>query len=227
MRLQGLSNNLPRMPRWLSVLLGFVCPVVVFACNDDVEQEVPQDVCYSGTQWIGGRRGSPHMYPGRDCVGCHLENDGPQLMLGGTVYAYIEGDLAPKTPATQSGEDCFGEKDVNVQVTGADGQLFDLTTNEAGNFFVEGNPEDLVKPFRVKILWDSVAGAEKTTVMGTTPSYGGCAHCHTVGLEPYPPRPMMGMPPTVVPADEVVSPAGSKIGLPGNFVDIFGLSPAP
>ncbi|HKO91394.1 MAG TPA: hypothetical protein VJU61_09590, partial [Polyangiaceae bacterium] len=60
------------MPRWLCLFLGLVCPAVVFACNDDVEQDVAQDVCWSGTQWIGGRRGSPHMYPGRDCVGCHL-----------------------------------------------------------------------------------------------------------------------------------------------------------
>jgi hypothetical protein len=215
------------MPRGLSLLLVFVCPTLVFACNDDVEQAVPEDVCYSGTQWIGGRRGSPHMYPGRDCVGCHIENDGPQLMLGGTVYAYTEGDLAPTTTVTQSGEDCFGEPGVNVQVTGFDGQLFDLTTNEAGNFFVEGNPEDLVKPFRVQIKWEAVDGLVRTTPMGTQPSYGGCAKCHTPGVALYPPRPMMGMPPTVVPADEVVQPANSKIGLPGNFVDIFGRAPAP
>ena len=214
------------MPRGLSLLLVFVCPTLVFACNDDVEQEVPQDVCYSGTQWIGGRRGSAHMYPGRDCVGCHIENDGPQLMLGGTVYAYVEGDLA-KVGVTQSGEDCFGEPGVNVLVTDSDGQVFDLTTNEAGNFFVEGNPEDFRKTFSVALKWADIDGAPQNTVMGTRPSYGGCAKCHTPGVERYPAPPMMGMPPTMVPADQIISPAGSKIGLPGNFVDIFGQVPAP
>jgi hypothetical protein len=163
------------------------------------------------------------MFPGRDCVGCHLENDGPQLMLGGTVYPYIEGDLA-KTGVTQSGEDCFGQAGVNVQITGSDGQLFDLTTNAAGNFFVEGNPEDLGKPFNVVLNWDALNGQPKVTVMGTRPSYGGCAQCHTPGVTAFP------MPPTMrdeVSADQIVSPAGSKIGLPGNLVDIVGALPTP
>jgi hypothetical protein len=198
------------MPRWLSVLIVFVCPAVVFACNDDVEQEVPQDVCVTGTQWIGGRRGSPHMFPGRDCVGCHLENDGPQLMLGGTVYPYVESELATSGLPPQSGEDCFGVPDVNVQVTGADGQLFDLTTNRAGNFFVEGKPEDLVKPFKVVLNWTDTAGNVKQTPMGTPPSYGGCAHCHTLGVTAY--TPMEGES-----KDKQVIDPRSKIGLVGNL----------
>jgi hypothetical protein len=212
------------MPRWLSVLLGFVCPVVVFACNDDLVQEVGQDVCFSGKQWIGGRRGSPTMYPGRDCVGCHLENDGPQLMLGGTVYPYTTGDLmripssiTGEVPSVQTGEDCFGEPGQNIVITGADGQAFDLITNEAGNFFVEGNPEDLVKPFSAVLNWTSKTGnVQATPMLATFPSYGGCARCHTVGAMVYPPP---GSPPDFeYSLDEKVSPPGSAIGMPGYLV---------
>jgi len=197
------------MPRWLSVLLVFVCPAIVVACNDDVEQDVPQDVCVSGKQWIGGRRGSPHMFPGRDCVGCHLENDGPQLMLGGTVYPYVENELAGEGLA-QTGEDCFGVAGVNVQVTGGDGQLFDLFSNEAGNFFVEGNPEELQKPFKVVLKWKNVDGNDQTTPMFTQPSYGGCAQCHTLGVTAYTPMEDESK-------DKQVIDVKSKIGLPGNL----------
>ena len=176
------------MPRWLSVLLVFVCPAVVFACNDDVEQEVAQDVCWSEKQWIGGRRGSPEMFPGRDCVGCHLENDGPQLVLGGTVYPYVLGN-AELLNTLQTGEDCFGIEGQVVHIEGADGQVFEVTTNRAGNFFVEGSPADLVKPFTAYIDWiDPTTGnMQHTAMVRAFPSYGGCARCHTPGTQYYPP----------------------------------------
>jgi len=164
------------------------------------------------------------MYPGRDCVGCHIENDGPQLMLGGTIYPYVETDLrqipSPVTgeaPAVQTGEDCFGEPDQNIVITGADGQVFDLITNEAGNFFVEGNPEDLVKPFSAVLNWTAKNGNKQTTRMAATfPSYGGCARCHSVDAEAYPPA---GTPPGFeYPLDQRVIALGSAIGMPGYLI---------
>src|SRR6185295_16064950 len=144
--LQDVSNNLPGMPRWYLFLSTIVLPAVAFACNDETIQIVDDDICATGKEWIGGKRGDPRMYPGRDCVGCHLDNDGPELMFGGTVYPYIQGDFARAKLTPPSGRDCFGLEGVTVKVTGADGQEFLTTSNEAGNFFVEGKATDLVKP---------------------------------------------------------------------------------
>jgi hypothetical protein len=211
--LQNLSNNLRRMPRWYLFLSAIVLPAVAFACNDDVVQEVDPEVCISGMQWIGGKRGSPEMYPGRDCLGCHLENDGPELMLGGTVYPYVELALGEegldRFNAAQTGQDCFGLPEVNVKIRGGDGQLFEVVTNRAGNFFIEGKATDLEKPFSVELEFDDAeAGFSGNPTMNTTPSYGGCARCHTPGVQPTPPD-FEGT------GDEKVVPAYSFIGIPG------------
>jgi hypothetical protein len=77
------------------------------ACTDETSLAVTRDVCYSEMRWVGEKRGSAEMYPGRDCVSCHIENDGPPLVLGGTVYAFIIADRA-RYFERQSGTDCFG-----------------------------------------------------------------------------------------------------------------------
>ena len=145
------------------------------ACNDDTTEVVTKDVCYSEMRWVGGKRGSEEMFPGRDCVGCHIDNDGPQLALGGTVYSYVLG--TPEEYATlQTGTDCFGLEGVKVTVTDASGQLYELTTNRAGNFFVEGDPRDFDKQgagFTVQLEYEGIKPP-----MGVEPRYGGCAHCH-------------------------------------------------
>jgi hypothetical protein len=105
-------------------------------------------------------------------VGCHIENDGPPLVLGGTIYPYIIGDRELYA-RLQSGTDCFGLEGVKVIIEDASGQVLELTTNRAGNFFVEGNPNDFEKPFRVQL---EVGDIEPS--MPTSPMYGGCAHCH-------------------------------------------------
>lgn len=135
-------------------------------------EEVSKDVCYSELRWVGGKRGSEEMYPGRDCVGCHIANDGPPLVLGGTIYPYIMD--GPDVFAAQSGTDCFGLEGVTVRITDAQGLVLELTTNRAGNFFVEGNPNDFAKPFfNVELQMGDI----KPT-MPTKPLYGGCARCH-------------------------------------------------
>jgi hypothetical protein len=163
---------------------------VSFACQDELVEEVTKDVCYSEKRWIGEKRGSPEMYPGRDCVGCHLDNDGPPLAIGGTIYPYLLG--APQIFEAQSGEDCFGIEGVTVTIEDYEGQAFELTTNRAGNFYLEGNPGDLAKPFTAAIDWLDGDGNPQTTSMTlTSPMYGGCARCHspdvpsatTAGLE--------------------------------------------
>jgi hypothetical protein len=157
------------------------------ACNDETVEDVPQDVCVSGKRWIGGRRGDEEMYPGRDCVGCHLENDGPQLMAGGTIYGFGQGRDGAQVAMTlgrPQSVDCFGLEGVTVTITGDDDEVFTTVTNRAGNFFLEGRPSELVKPFLVQVRYDAPATADKPAntanfPMGTRPSYGGCARCHT------------------------------------------------
>jgi hypothetical protein len=224
--LQVLSNNLPRMPRWYLFLAAIVLPAIAFACNDETIQDVDQSVCFSGKQWIGGKRGDPRMYPGRDCVGCHLENDGPELMLGGTVYAFVQGTYTDETLAKfkqqQTGKDCFGLEGVQMTITGGDGQIFEVTTNEAGNFFVEGKATDLVKPFKAEVHYtDPETGRLTEREMGTPPTYGGCAHCHTPGVKPYTADPEKGES-----KDVEIIPAGAYIGIPGLNEDFFASAPA-
>lgn len=194
------------MRRWL-ITLGLGGSVLAFACNDDTVEEVDQEVCYSGMRWVGEKRGSPEMFPGRDCVGCHIDNDGPPLALGGTVYPFV---LSANTPALlgQSGTDCFGLEGVTVRIDDADGQIFEVVTNRAGNFYVEGNPDDFAKPFGATLIWTNPeTGNEQTTPMGRSPSYGGCGRCHN------PEQEAVGMD-GVDPPDTIVAPV-ARIGTPG------------
>ena len=195
------------MPRWLVALI-IGGSVVASACADEpVEEDVSKDVCYTGKRWVGERRGSPNMFPGRDCVGCHIENDGPPLAVGGTLYPYV---LQPGSPglAAQTGTDCFGVEGVTITIEDANGQQFEVVTNEAGNFFVEGNPDDWDKPFNAFVSWTNPAtGVSQETAMFTTPSYGGCGRCHNPGAEAIPPG-------DGVNPDVVLFPT-ARMGLPG------------
>jgi hypothetical protein len=209
------------MPRWYLFLSAIVLPAIAFACNYETIQEVDKSVCFSGNQWIGSKRGDPRMYPGRDCVGCHLDNDGPEMMLGGTVYPFVQAaytdDAVAKYKQQQTGKDCFGLEGVRLTITGGDGQVFETTTNEAGNFFVEGKATDLVKPFLAEIHYtDPVTGRVTEKEMSTRPNYGGCGRCHNPDAKAYKPDPEKGES-----DDEQVSPAGAYIGVPGLNDDFF------
>jgi hypothetical protein len=185
------------------------------ACSDQLVEAVPIGVCYSQQRWIGGKRGSPEMYPGRDCVGCHLDNDGPELVFGGTLYAYLEID--PNALAElQTGEDCFGVAGQTIRITGGDGQVFEVVTNAAGNFYAEGSATSLVKPYTAAVVWTARDDTPQNSPMAdyVLPAYGGCARCHTPGREVYPPR---DAPDDLeVNAADRVRPT-TRIGLPGNF----------
>jgi mono/diheme cytochrome c family protein len=179
------------------------------ACNDETVEVVDKTVCYSEKRWVGEKRGSPEMFPGRDCVGCHIENDGPPLALGGTLYAYVVGQ--EQSLQLQTGTDCFGIEGITITIEDADGQIFDVTTNRAGNFYVEGNPDDFAKPFSVVIDgWGVRAdGSAQRTPMGTRPVYGGCAGCHDPTLPPGPNDP------NLTPLDPDYRVGQVRIGLPG------------
>ena len=112
----------------------------------------------------GGEDESALMTPGGDCIGCHSRGEGPRFEVAGTVMA-----------ASDDATDCSGVSGVTVRLTGADGNVIALTTNEVGNFFREaGASPSLVPPFSVV-----VERAGKQRPMVRPQSTGNCMTCHT------------------------------------------------
>lgn len=148
------------------------------ACGGDLVDETSPEVCYSQKRWIGKVTGSEEMYPGGDCVGCHRLFDGPEFMAAGTVY----GVLDPEGEVTTKNE-CFGVEGALVTITAADGQVLQTRTNRAGNFYFEGRESSLAKPFKVVVEYELEDGTLSRQPMNTSPSYGGCARCHTPGAQ--------------------------------------------
>ena len=118
--------------------------------------------CSTGSEWTDGNQGSSRMHPGRDCIDCHSGGEGPRFALAGTVQGAIHDP-----------DDCNGIKDVIVHVTDGNGDVTDLTTNSAGNFFIEGGR--LATPYTIAIEYGG-----QTRVMEGAQTDGACASCHTV-----------------------------------------------
>lgn len=162
---------------WFGGVWSGACAVAAalgaLACNDLVE-DVPTDVCASGKRWVGEKTGDPEMYPGHDCIACHKANDAPSFFAAGTVYGVYD-----ETGALTTDSDCFGLEGAKVTITGGDGQVFETRTNRAGNFFFEGPEESLVMPFSAVVEYELPDGRLSRQPMDSSPSYGGCAQCHS------------------------------------------------
>lgn len=134
--------------------------------------------CTSMRTWPASADEGPEMHPGGACITCHsAQRDGPDLWLGGTVY-----------PSAHEPDDCLGASggDTIVEITDADGRVFELVPNASGNFLLENEEEaddDYVAPFtptfrypyRARVLHD---GRERA--MATPQTSGDCNSCHTV-----------------------------------------------
>ncbi len=116
--------------------------------------------CSTGHTWTGGNDESPLMNPGEDCVACHASGEGPHFTLAGTVM----GDMGDP-------DDCNGVDGVIVRVTDADGNLTELTTNSAGNFYTN---DPITLPYTIELDRDGV-----TSSMSAEQEDGACAACHT------------------------------------------------
>lgn len=165
-------------PLLLALCLGTVYLSCLAACSEDLVDETSPDVCYSQKRWIGKLTASEEMYPGHECVGCHREFDGPEFMAAGTIYGVVDPEGAVTTD-----NDCFGVEGALVTITAADGQVLQTRTNRAGNFYFEGREESLAKPFKVVVQYTTDDDALTYQFMNTSPSYGGCARCHTPGVQ--------------------------------------------
>jgi hypothetical protein len=145
----------------LSALVGLV------GCGDDSGElkTVSTSVCSSGKRWEGGDEGSALMHPGSDCIKCHTERgEGPSFVLAGTVHSQVA-----------EADECAGVAGAQVQITDANQKAYTLTTNEAGNFFLEtrGNT-GFAFPYTARVTYQG-----RESAMTTAPSTGQCASCHT------------------------------------------------
>jgi hypothetical protein len=106
------------------------------------------------------------MHPGTDCNACHRSSrEGPVFQVAGTVY-----------PDMSSADDCAGVAGVNVKVTDANNNVFNLVTNEAGNFFMTSRQGTLALPYSIVLSKDG-----RNSAMSSTQSSAACASCHTTG----------------------------------------------
>ncbi len=122
------------------------------ACNEANED------CGPGT--CGGE--GSQMLPGSDCVACHSagnfeEDEDIFFGIAGTIFEDLDGS------APASG--------VTVRVTDADGVVYELSSNGAGNFY--STETSLAYPIRAEVERD---GAVRQ--MGTQPSTASCNSCH-------------------------------------------------
>jgi len=101
-----------------------------------------------------------YMRPGGNCISCHQQEGGPHYKVAGTVMGdYVDDD------------DCEGIDGVVVELTGADGEVITLDTNEVGNFFYEGK---LATPYTARVL-----DGDAELVMEAAQNDGNCMNCHS------------------------------------------------
>lgn len=156
----------------LDLSISFATMLLILAssaCGDhDHDHEelstVSTEQCSSGLKWTGGDHGSELMHPGRDCMGCHSdEPNAPSFIVAGTVYA------------DQFAQDeCAGVSGATVVVEDGDGQVVELETNRAGNFFLKEASADLAMPLKVKVVYEDREAVMQEEFFG-----GNCHDCHS------------------------------------------------
>lgn len=123
--------------------------------------------CVSGEEWTLGDHESPLMHPGMDCIDCHTQRrEGPRFVIAGTVFTHLHEP-----------DDCDGRDDVVVEITDAEGNVFEAPTNAAGNFFLEDFRADVRMPYTARVLTNGV----ETNHMVGEQTDGACNACHTRG----------------------------------------------
>jgi hypothetical protein len=139
---------------------------VAAACSSEgANQTTSAPECAAKLKWSGGDDESPFMNPGMDCVGCHkAKGEGPLFQVAGTVFGVqADPDL------------CQGKSGIQVEVVDKLGTAVTLTTNEAGNFYLDdhGGPQ-LTLPLQVRVR----AGGKEKAMMSPVTN-GSCNACHT------------------------------------------------
>ena len=125
--------------------------------------KVPSSTCLSGMQWTGGEEGSPEMHPGKNCISCHSQGEGPRYLVAGTVFRRIN-----------EADDCYGVPGVTVILTDAKGKIIRLATNRAGNFTLRERGNAISFPIHAAL---QLEGKERK-MLGPK-RIANCAACHT------------------------------------------------
>jgi len=100
------------------------------------------------------------MHPGRACIACHQQGEGPSFRVAGTVFA-----------AAHEADDCYGAAGAEVVLRDATGKTVTLPVNSAGNFSYSGL---LTFPLEAEV---TKGGAVRA--MGAPVAEGDCNGCHT------------------------------------------------
>ncbi len=121
--------------------------------------------CTTGTYWTLGNRQSVLMNPGMACISCHLQLEGRAILtVGGTIYkGFHEKDTCNGGAGPGNG--------AVVQLIGADGAVFNLTPNGAGNFWSQ---LAIKKPYTARVI----ANGQIRSMIAAQTS-GDCNSCHT------------------------------------------------
>jgi len=134
--------------------------LIIASCMNPVHDEA---VIALGDEAPGVRKGPLHR-PGQPCLTCHGgDGPGPDFETAGTVYER-RGETAPAANVVVNLEDSTGQKHT-------------VTTNTAGNFYVETRRFTPTYPLYVTLTRGDTK-QEMTTRIGRR---GGCADCHRAG----------------------------------------------
>ena len=147
--------------------------IALTACSKEAEEETAtEDLCVRDNEECAPMDAEcmgegANMLPGADCLACHTEGNlfeangepehGPFFTAAGTVYTDGDGS-APAEGAI-------------VRITDAFDHVFELTTSEAGNFFME---DPLSFPLRVEVEVDGEVRQMQDDVES-----GSCNSCHS------------------------------------------------
>jgi len=146
------------------------------AVGGELDAAIPLDplfdvapMCSSQAYWTRGDHKDPDMHPGRACISCHQQNDGPSFAIGGTLF-----------PTAHEPDDCYGAGEYNgdktyVIITDATGRELSIRVDKSGNFSSDEN-DVITFPIHARV---ERAGAVRA--MQGERMTGDCNSCHTEG----------------------------------------------
>ncbi|MSQ82809.1 MAG: hypothetical protein EXR77_07815 [Myxococcales bacterium] len=147
--------------------IGYALPILAscaIGCVATGNDTIADSACSAQLKWAGGDKGSAFMNPGMDCVDCHTRmGEGPKFVFAGTVFAkFSEADL------------CHGKSGIGVEISGADGKITKATTNDSGNFYLQGKAGSIALPYTAKVTY----GGKERKMVGPQANTN-CNSCHT------------------------------------------------
>jgi hypothetical protein len=123
---------------------------------------------------VSGVRPGPNHRPGQPCLVCHGGSGpgSPEFEIAGTIFEYRDVPSA-------------GVEGVTIQLTDVTGKAVTLSSNRAGNFYLQKDKETLYYPLNVELQDSRIRENGGVKVMNTPIGRNGaCAFCHVNNLNP-------------------------------------------